>query len=268
MVSSQKAAAQAADEIVRLMGSGFDALLVLGSGWGDAIGELGEFGAQVPTSDIYGFPPSRVAGHSGVLADLRQGALRLLVLRGRVHLYEGHSPAAVTHGVRAAAALGCRVAIFTNAAGGVNPAFSVGQPVIITDHLNFTGESPLAGPEWGNDRFVDLVDAYSPRLVSLAAEVDPGAARGVYAGLRGPHFETAAEIRMLRTLGADLVGMSTVLETIAARHCEMEVLGVSLVTNLAAGLATEGPSHAEVLAAGEASAAKLGRLLRGVLERL
>lgn len=268
MANSQKAAAQAANEITRLMGAGFDALLVLGSGWSDAIDELGEFGAQIPTSEVYGFPSSRVAGHSGVLAELRQGAQRVLVLRGRVHLYEGHSPAAVTHGVRTAAALGCRVAIFTNAAGGVNPAFSVGQPVIITDHLNFTGESPLAGPEWGNDRFVDLLDAYSPRLVSLAAEVNPEVARGVYASLRGPHFETAAEIRMLRTLGADLVGMSTVLETIAARHCGMEVLGVSLVTNLAAGLTTEGPSHAEVLAAGEASAAKLGRLLRGVLERL
>ena len=161
------------------------------------------------------------------MAAVAAGDRRVLVFRGRVHLYEGNSAAAVTHGVRTAAAAGCAVAVLTNAAGGLRAHYRVGGPVLISDHLNLTGESPVAGTEWGTDRFVNLVDAYSPRLRALAAEVDPEVPEGVYAGLRGPHFETPAEIEMLRTMGADLVGMSTVLECIAARHCGLDVLGVS-----------------------------------------
>lgn len=268
MPGAHEAAKQAAKDIKKRLGFGFDVLVVLGSGWSGAIAAAGVEQARIPADAVHGFPPSRVVGHGGDIVSLANGDTRVLVMSGRLHLYEGHSPAVVTHSVRVAAELGCGVAVFTNAAGGINPAYAVGQPVLVTDHLNLTGESPTDGDEWGADRFVNLMDAYSPRLRRLAADVDPDLGEGVYAGLRGPHFETPAEIRMLGMLGADLVGMSTVLEVIAARHCGMEVLGVSLVTNLAAGLAAEGPSHAEVLLAGQASAARVGRLLGGVLERL
>ncbi len=268
MPGAHEAAKQAAKDIKKRLGFGFDALVVLGSGWSGAVTAAGVEQARIPAEEVHGFPPSQVAGHGGGIVFLASGDTRVLVMLGRVHLYEGHSPAVVTHSVRVGAELGCSAAVFTNAAGGINPDYAVGQPVLISDHLNLTGESPTAGGEWGTDRFVNLLGAYSPRLRRLAADVDGEVREGVYAGLRGPHFETPAEIRMLGMLGADLVGMSTVLEVIAARHCDMEVLGVSLVTNLAAGLVAEGPSHAEVLEAGEASAARVGRLLGGVLERL
>ena len=166
---------------------------------------------------------------------------------GRVHLYEGHAPATVVHGVRTAVAAGCQVVVLTNAAGGIREGYQVGQPVLIRDHLNLTGRSPLGGPpppEGYPSRFTDLTDLYSARLRTLAAGgagAGEGLAEGVYAALPGPHYETPAEIRMLRTLGADLVGMSTVLEAIAARHLGAEVLAISLVSNLAAGLAPHGP---------------------------
>jgi purine-nucleoside phosphorylase len=167
------------------------------------------------------------------------------------------------HPVRTACAAGADVVVLTNAAGGLRPEFSVGQPVLISDHLNLTARSPLVGAQ-----FVDLVDAYSPRLRALARSIDPTLAEGVYAALPGPHYETPAEIRMLRTLGADLVGMSTVHETIAARAEGAEVLGVSLVTNLAAGMTGEALDHHEVLAAGRDSATGLGALLAAVLSAL
>ena len=167
------------------------------------------------------------------------------------------------HPERAACAAGARVGGLTNAAGGLRPDFEVGQPVLISDHLNLTARSPLVGPQ-----FVDLVDAYAPRLRALAREIEPALAEGVYAGLPGPHYETPAEIRMLRGLGADLVGMSTVHETIAARAAGAEVLGVSLVTNLAAGITGEPLSHVEVLAAGAAAATRMGSLLADVVARL
>ena len=268
MTNAQQSAAEAAMQIDARLGKGFEAVVVLGTGWDDAVAELGEIEVQIPTSDLVGFPASRVVGHGGTVAAVAVGDRRVLVFRGRVHLYEGNSAAAVTHGVRTAAAVGCGVAVLTNAAGGLRSGYRVGQPVLISDHLNLTGESPVAGTEWGTDRFVNLLDAYSPRLRIVAGEVDPGTPEGVYAGLRGPHFETPAEIGMLRAMGADLVGMSTVLECIAARHCGLDVLGVSLVTNLAAGMADEGPSHQEVLDAGAASGGRIGRLLRGVIDRL
>jgi purine-nucleoside phosphorylase len=191
------------------------------------------------------------------------GSHNVLVLLGRIHAYEGHDLRAVVHPVRTARAAGAKVVVLTNAAGGLRPEYQVGQPVLISDHLNLTARSPLVGAQ-----FVDLVDAYSPRLRELARSVDPSLTEGVYAGVPGPHYETPAEIRMLRTLGADLVGMSTVHETIAARAAGAEVLGVSLVTNLAAGMTGQPLSHDEVLAAGRASATAMGALLASVLARL
>lgn len=267
MTNAQELARAAATQVADRLGEGFDVAVVLGTGWDDAVAELGETAEQMSTGDVVGFPASRVAGHSGTVASVTAGDRRLLVFRGRVHLYEGNSAAAVTHGVRTAAALGCGVAVLTNAAGGLRAGYRVGMPVVISDHLNLTGASPVEGTEWGTDRFVNLLGAYSSRLRAVAAEVDPETPEGVYAGLRGPHFETPAEIHVLRVMGADLVGMSTVLETIAARHCGLEVFGVSLVTNLAAGMADEGPSHQEVLDAGAAAGARVGRLLRGVIDR-
>jgi purine-nucleoside phosphorylase len=165
-----------------------------------------------------------------------------------------------------AVSAGCRVVVLTNAAGGIRAGLSVGQPVLISDHLNLTGTSPLAGPPPSvGQRFTDLTDLYSARLRALAHDADPSLADGVYAMLPGPHYETPAEIRMLRTLGADLVGMSTALEAIAARHLGAEVLGISLVTNLAAGLGGQSLSHAEVIEAGQASASRMGTLLAAIL---
>ena len=182
-----------------------------------------------------------------------------------MHLYEGLPPATVVHGVRMAVSAGCRTVVLTNAAGGIRSGLSVGQPVLISDHLNLTGASPLAGPPPSvGQRFTDLTDLYSPRLRSLARGADPSLAEGVYAMMPGPHDETPAEIRMLgrrRRPG----WMSTVLEAIAARHLGAEVLGISLVTNLAAGLAGHGLSHAEVIEAGQASASRMGALLASIL---
>jgi purine-nucleoside phosphorylase len=169
----------------------------------------------------------------------------------------------VVHGVRVAAAAGCRTIILTNAAGGLRDGMAVGQPVLIADHLNLTARSPLVGP-----RFVDLTDLYAVRLRRIVQQIDPTITEGVYAALPGPHYETPAEIRMLRGLGADLVGMSTVLEAIAARAEGAEVLAVSLVTNLAAGLSSAPLDHAEVLAAGQAAAARMGALLAEVISKL
>jgi purine-nucleoside phosphorylase len=240
-----------------------DVAVVLGSGWAPAVDRLGEPLAVVPMADIPGFTPPTAAGHGGQLLSLRVGDARVLVLLGRIHAYEGHDLRHVVHPVRAACAAGARTVVLTNAAGGLRDEYEVGQPVLISDHLNLTARSPLVGAE-----FVDLVDAYAPRLRALARDVDPTLAEGVYAGLPGPHYETPAEIRMLRTLGADLVGMSTVHETIAARAAGADVLGVSLVTNLAAGMTGQPLSHAEVLEAGRQSATRMGSLLAEVLARL
>jgi purine-nucleoside phosphorylase len=239
-----------------------DVAIVLGSGWSPAVAALGTPTAVLPQAEVPGFAPPTAVGHTGELLSTRIGAHRVLVLAGRVHAYEGHDLRHVVHAVRAACAAGVRVVVLTNAAGGLREDMAVGEPVLISDHLNLTARSPLVGPQ-----FVDLTDAYSPRLRELARQADPTLAEGVYAGLPGPHYETPAEIRMLRVLGADLVGMSTVHETIAARAAGAEVLGVSLVTNLAAGLSGEPLSHAEVLAAGGASASRMGTLLTSIIER-
>jgi purine-nucleoside phosphorylase len=256
-----------------------DVAVVLGSGWAPAADALGVTDAEIPLDALGGFPPPTVGGHSPVVRSVRAGDVHALVFLGRVHLYEGHDPATVVHGVRTAVAAGCRVVVLTNAAGGIREGYQVGQPVLIRDHLNLTGRSPLSGPpppDGYPPRFTDLTDLYSARLRTLAAGAagagageaagaGEGLAEGVYAALPGPHYETPAEIRMLRTLGADLVGMSTVLEAIAARHLGAEVLAISLVSNLAAGLAPHGLDHAEVVAAGKAAAGRMGSLLAGLL---
>jgi purine-nucleoside phosphorylase len=240
-----------------------DVAVVLGSGWRPAADVIGAPDHELAMADLPGFRPPGVAGHSGTVRSVSVGGRRALVLLGRTHLYEGHGIDPVVHGVRSAVAAGCRTVMLTNAAGGIREGMRVGEPVLISDHLNLTGLSPLAGP-----RFTDLTDLYSPRLRAIAREIDPELSEGVYVGLPGPHFETPAEIRMFRMLGADLVGMSTVLEAIATRAEGVEVLGLSLVTNLAAGITGEPLDHLEVLAAGAAAAGRMGALLRDLIERL
>jgi purine-nucleoside phosphorylase len=240
-----------------------DVAVILGSGWAPAVAELGDPVAVVPMAELPGFTPPTAAGHGGQALSLHVGGHRVLVFVGRIHAYEEHELRHVVHQVRAASAAGARTIVLTNAAGGLREDYTVGQPVLISDHLNLTARSPLVGAQ-----FVDLTDAYSLRLRTLAREIDPSLAEGVYAGLPGPHYETPAEIRMLRTLGADLVGMSTVHETIAARAAGAQVLAVSLVTNLAAGMTGQPLSHDEVLEAGRQSATRMGSLLGAVIARV
>jgi len=267
------AAAQAsAERLAKVSGqAAHDVAVVLGSGWMPAAEALGPPSAEFSVAELGGFPQPTVAGHSPVARSVLVGAQRVLIYLGRTHLYEGHPVDAVVHGVRTAAAAGCRVIVLTNAAGGIDESYQVGQPVLLSDHLNLTGRSPMTGPEppaGYASRFVDLTDLYSPRLRALARQADPSLAEGVYAALHGPHYETPAEIRMLRAAGAGMVGMSTALEAIAARHRGAEVLGISLITNPAAGLSPSGLSHADVIAAGQASAARVGSLLAQVIPRI
>jgi purine-nucleoside phosphorylase len=234
-----------------------DVAVVLGSGWRPAADLIGTPMHELAMAELPGFCPPAVEGQVGTIRSVRVGERHVLILLGRTHLYEGHGVGQVAHGVRTAAAAGCRTVVLTNAAGGIRDGLSVGEPMVIADQLNLTGTSPLVGA-----RFVDLTDLYSPALRARARAIDPTLAEGVYAGLPGPHFETPAEIRMLRGLGADLVGMSTVLEAIAARAEGVEVFGLSLVTNLAAGITGTPLDHQEVLAAGAAAAGRMGVLLR------
>jgi len=236
--------------------------IVLGSGWRPAADVIGPARAEVPIAELPGFAPPSVTGHGGAIRSVEVGDRRVLILLGRTHGYEGHGVAKVVHGVRTAIVSGARLIILTNAAGGLREGMRVGDPVLISDHLNLTGRTPLSGAN-----FLDLTDLYSPRLRKLAAQIDPSLTEGVYAGLSGPQFETPAEIRMLRVMGADLVGMSTVLEAIAARGAGADVAGLSLVTNLAAGLTGQPLNHAEVLEAGRAAASRMGELLRELVAK-
>ena len=255
---------EAASRLAELTGvERHDVAIVLGSGWVPAADRLGTPDAEMPVTDLPGFAPPGVAGHAGRIRSCEVGGHRVLVFLGRTHLYEGRGVDPVVHGVRVAAAAGVRTVVLTNASGGLRPDQSVGQPVLISDHLNLTGRSPLVGAQ-----FVDLTDLYTPSLRALARRVDPTLAEGVYAMLPGPHYETPSEVRMLQTLGADLVGMSTVLEAIVARAEGCDVLGISLVTNVAAGLAGAPLDHAEVLEAGRAAATRMGDLLGKVVRRL
>lgn len=241
-----------------------DLALVLGSGWSAATRDLGETIAEVPLAELPGFWAPAVAGHGGTLRAVTTPAGRIAgVFTGRTHLYEGRGVDAVVHGVRTAAAAGARTLVLTNGCGGLNTAWTPGTPVLIRDHINLTGVTPLRGAT-----FIDLTEAYSARLRDLARQVDPSLLEGVYVQFRGPAYETPAEVRMAGVLGGDLVGMSTSLETVAAREAGLEVLGISLVTNLAAGISPTPLSHAEVIEAGQQAAPRLRTLLAGLATRL
>lgn len=247
-----------------------DLAVVLGSGWKPAADRMGEVVAEFPMTDLGGFPLATVPGHGTTVRSIRHGDQRVLAFMGRVHLYEGHHPNVVAHAVRTAVRAGCRAVVLTNAAGGLREGMWAGQPVLIADHINLTGRTPLLGP---NDdrlgpRFPDMTTAYSGRLRDLARTVDPSLEEAVYGGFLGPTYETPAEVRMARTLGADLVGMSTVLESIAAAHAGAEVLAVSLVSNLAAGITDEVLGHDGVLAVAATSAERMGGLIADIVGRI
>lgn len=263
MTSAQDLAQQAARAIAANTGvDRHDIAVVLGSGWGGVTGNF-PVTAEVPYSDLPGFTASAVSGHSGTLISSAVSDKKVLFFAGRTHYYENRGVDAVVHGVRTAAAAGCSVLVLTNGCGGLNPNWAPGTPVIISDHLNLTARTPLVGAD-----FVDMTDTYSRRLRDIVKAVDPSLDEGVYAQFPGPQYETPAEVRMAGILGADLVGMSTVLEAIAAKSAGLEVLGLSLVTNAAAGLTGEALHHAEVIQAGKDAGARLSDLLSAILERL
>jgi purine-nucleoside phosphorylase len=240
-----------------------DAVVVLGSGWAGAADALGEPVARFAVTDLPGFRVPVAEGHLPTVRSTRvprpgRPDLRVLVFCGRTHLYEGHGPAAVAHAVRTAAAAGCRTAVLTNANGSLRPEWAPGTGVVVTDHLNLSGETPLVGP-----RFVDLTDLYAPALRAAARAADPSLVEGVYVMLRGPHYETVAEAHMLRTLGADVVGMSTVLEAIAAREAGLALLALSVVTAVEASDTPVDPD--EVVRVAAAAATRMGTLISAVL---
>lgn len=258
-------ARQAAEFIAEKTGvEKHDIALTLGSGWGEAASLIGETTHVLSADEIPGFHKAAVAGHPGTLTSiLTENGKRALVIGSRTHYYERRGVDAVVHGVRTAAAAGAQTMILTNGCGGLNPAYSAGEPVLISDHINLTATSPLAGAH-----FVDLTDVYSPRIREIARGIDPTLQEGVYAQFPGPHYETPAEVKMAGILGADLVGMSTALEAIAARAAGLEVFGISLVTNLAAGIQETPLSHAEVIEAGQAAGPRISRLLADIIAAL
>ncbi|HEX6308090.1 MAG TPA: purine-nucleoside phosphorylase [Longimicrobiales bacterium] len=246
-----------------------DVGLILGSGLGDLADEIRD-AASIPFDRIAGFPVASVAGHAGRLVIGELEGVRCAALQGRFHLYEGHDAATVALPARLLLGLGARALIVTNAAGGINRTFAAGDLMLIEDHINLTGRNPLVGPVVaGEIRFPDMSHAYDPHLRALAARVAHEQSlrlvRGVYAAVLGPSYETPAEIRMLERLGADAVGMSTVPEVIVARARAVPVLGISLISNAAAGLGQHPLSHEEVVAAGIAARDRFGALIRGVL---
>jgi purine-nucleoside phosphorylase len=262
------AASAAAKEIAERTGvAAHDVALVMGSGWVSAVDALGTPAYECNAQDLTGFLPPTVEGHSGkvrsYVIDSKGKKLHALVFLGRTHLYEGKGVEPVVHSVRAAVKAGCKVVILTNACGGINKSFTVGQPVLIRDHISLTAVSPLSGAT-----FVDLTDLYSKRIREIVKTEDASLQEGVYVHWRGPTYETPAEILMMRAMGADLVGMSTVPEAIAAHALGAEVLGISLVTNAAAGVTGEKLNHEEVIAAGKAAADRMGALLKGVIPKL
>jgi purine-nucleoside phosphorylase len=247
--------------------------VVLGSGLGGFAGDLGG-AVTIPYSDIPEWPRSTAVGHAGKLVLGKVGGVDVAVMAGRAHLYEGYSTAQATFGVRVLGQLGVRTIVFTNAAGGINLSYSQGALVLISDHINLQGLNPLCG---ANDdslgpRFPDMSDAYSAECRAIArqagAEIGVTLPEGVYAAMLGPSYETPAEIRFLRTIGADLVGMSTVPEVIVANHMGIRCLAISCVTNMAAGILPQKISHEEVLETGERVRGTLVRLLHGVIPRL
>jgi purine-nucleoside phosphorylase len=258
--------AQRASEELRAQSAfdSYDVVIVLGSGWREGASALGPAASVVDTSTLTGFVAPTVAGHHGQILSLRLVGRNVALVSGRVHLYEGNSASQVCHSVRTLIAAGASKVVLTNACGGIDPTKGPGTVVVIKDHINLTGTSPMEGPsppEGFGSRFVDLTDLYAKRLREVVRATAPELSEGVYAGFRGPHYETPAEITMAATMGASLVGMSTVLEAIAARHLGAEVLGLSLVSNFAAGVSPGPLNHLEVLEAGEHAAGSLGALL-------
>ena len=262
----------AADALAERTGlPGHDVFVVLGSGWGDAADALGPPTTSFASSELPGFAAPSALGHLPTIRSIDRDGLRVLVLLGRIHLYEGHDPPTVVHPIRTAALAGCTLAVLTNGAGYMNMDWKIGDPVLIADHINFTGRSPLTGanpPAPFGSRFCDLTDLYSTDMRACVREVRPDIVEATYIGLHGPHFETPAEIRAFHAMGAELVGMSTVLEAIAARHIGMKVLGVSMATNPAAGFSAVPLDADDVIAAGNAAAADLGVMLGRMLDHL
>lgn len=258
-------ARRAADDIARLTGvERHDIAVTLGSGWGKAADLIGETVATVRATEVTGFSRPALEGHVGTLRSVRTASGRhVLVIGARTHYYEGHGVRRVVHSVRTAAAAGATTMVLTNGAGGIRETWTPGQPVLISDHLNLTADTPLEGAT-----FIDMTDLYSARLRAVAREVDPSLDEGVYCQFRGPQYETPAEVRMARAIGGDIVGMSTALEAIAARQAGMEVLGFSLITNLAAGISPTPLSHEEVIEAGREAEGRISRLLADVIGRI
>jgi len=251
-------AEHAAEQIARATNvDRHDVAIVLGSGWEGTTEDIGEVVADLLADDIEGFSAPAVAGHSGRIQSIRlPDGKHVLAIGARTHLYEGHGVRRVVHSVRTAAATGAKTLILTNGSGGVDASLPPGTPVLISDHINLTAESPLEGPT-----FVDLTDLYSQRLRDLARRAIPSIQEGIYVQFRGPHFETPAEVQMIKSFGARTVGMSTALEAIAAREAGIEVLGISLVTVPAAGIGADPLGHADVLDVGDSAKPALKQLL-------
>ena len=258
-------AAAAAGDIARLTGvERHDIALTLGSGWGKAAELIGETTVTFPATEVTGFSKPALEGHVGTLRSvLTPKGRRVLIIGARTHYYEGHGARRVVHSVRTAAATGARTMVLTNGAGGIKHTWKPGQPVLISDHINLTGDSPLEGAT-----FIDLTDLYSMRLRDLARTIDPSLDEGVYCQFRGPQYETPAEVRMAKAIGGHIVGMSTALEAIAARQAGMEILGFSLITNMAAGIQTTPLSHQEVIEAGREAEPVISSLLARVIGAL
>ena len=255
-------AAEAAAQIAEKTGvAKHDLALTLGSGWAKAADLIGETTATISADEIIGFSKPALVGHVGTLRSvLLPNGKRALVIGARTHYYEGHGVRRVVHSVRTAAATGATTMILTNGAGGIRETWTPGTPVLISDHINLTADSPLEGAT-----FIDLTDLYSARLRAIAKGIDPTLDEGVYTQFRGPHYETPAEVQMAKAIGGHIVGMSTALEAIAARQSGMEILGMSLITNLAAGIQKTPLSHAEVIEAGQNAEAAISALLARVV---
>ena len=241
-----------------------DIALTLGSGWAKAADLMGETVSEIPAGDVPGFASSGVPGHTGTIRSIKMPhGKHALVIGARTHFYEDKGVRAVVHSVRTAAACGAKVMVLTNGAGGIKEHWTPGTPVLISDHLNLTASSPLEGAT-----FIDLTDLYSSRLRDIARTIDPSLDEGVYVQFRGPHYETPAEVQMAKVMGGHIVGMSTALEAIAAREAGMEVLGLSLITNLAAGISPEPLSHKEVIEAGQMAEPVISALLAKIVGAL
>jgi purine-nucleoside phosphorylase len=240
-----------------------DIAIILGSGWRPTADVIGAAEGEIPLADLPGFAPPAVEGHGGTVRSLAVAGRRVLMFLGRTHYYESRDIESVVHNVHVAHAMGCRALVLTNSCGGIRAGLVPPQPVLISDYVNPSGLTPLRGGD-----FVDMTDAFSPRLRALAKNIDPTLEEGVYGLHRGPQYETPAEIRMLRTMGADLAGMSTVPECIQARAYGMEVLGISLVTNVAAGLTGATLDHHEVIRRGAEASTRVGELIKALLRTI